>query len=160
MKRISYSMDNVGGLGRIVAIPAEVFNRLQPDFSKGTVRVSVSDEEMLVELPVFYNAAFVFTEQQELGDGGQLWNVEISGVIPRNDTDSGIRQRLERGQWLVMHRDRNGCVLLSGTKDVPLLFSSGRSSGGNAGMNGDAFRFSAQEPGPSVEVEDEIAVEE
>ena len=55
-----------------------------------------------------------------------------------------------------MHRDRNGCVLLSGSKDVPLLFSSVRSTGG---MNGNAFKFSGQESGPSVEVEDEIVVE-
>ena len=156
MKTISYNIDNVGGLGKMVAIPVGVFNRLRPDFSKSTLQVSVSDEDELVELPVVYNDAFVFTERQELGDGGQLWNVEISGVIPRNDTDSGIRQQLERGQWLVMHRDRNGCVLLSGSKDVPLLFSSVRSTGG---MNGNAFKFSGQESGPSVEVEDEIVVE-
>ncbi len=159
MKRISYSFDNVGGLGKIVAIPVEVFNRLRPNFSNDTLQVSVSDEDELVELPVVYNDAFVFKEVQDLGDGGHLWDVEISGLIPRNDTDQGLRRQLERGQWLVMHRDRNGCVLLSGSKDVPLLFSSGRSSGDGKGMNGDSFRFHGQEDGPSVEVEEELVLE-
>ena len=160
MKRISCNTDNVGGLTTIVAIPLASFNRIKEVFSTGQKYVSVASTADVIELPVLNDGSFSFEEVQSAENGGDTYDVTIQGVVPRSDTDPELRRELERGEWLVLHQDGNGACRLSGTVDVPLRFSSHRASGNTpVSVNGNAFTFSAQEPSPSVEVEEEIIVE-
>ena len=160
MKTVSTSNDNVGGLSSIYVVPTAVFNRVKTDFSTGKRYVSVASTEDVIELPVFCNQSFMYEENPELQDGGDAYDVKIQGVVPRLDTEPQLLRELERGEWLVMHQDKNGGARLSGTVDVPLRFSTIRSSGNSpAALNGHRFTFSAVEPCPSVEVEQGMIVE-
>lgn len=159
MKRISCNTDNQGGISFIKAIPKAVFNRVKTDYTTGKKYASVTSLDDVIELPVVNNKSYSFEETQTLEDGGNTYAVAIQGLIPRNETEAKLRSELERGEWLVLHTDRNGISLLSGTKEVPLFFASHRLSGAApSATNGNAFVFSGQMPAPSVEVE-EIIVE-
>lgn len=150
----------MGGLVAISAIPSNVFNRIKTDFTTGKKYASVSSLDDVIELPVVNDSSYSFEETQTLEDGGDTFSVSIQGVIPRNDSENLIRQDLERGEWLVLHMDKNGACFLSGTKDVPLFFASRRLSGSSpSSMNGNAFIFSGRIPAASVEVETDIIVE-
>ena len=160
MKRISFSTDNVGGLATIIAIPVADFNRVKTDFTTGKKYTSVASLDQVIELPVVNDTSCSFDEKHVLEDGGETYAVTIQGVIPRNETEAKLINTLERGEWLVLHMDRNGICILSGTKDVPLFFASNRQSGAStAATNGNAFVFSGQEPAPSVVVESNIIIE-
>ncbi len=160
MKRILCNTDNVGGLATIVAIPVADFNRVKTDFTTDKKYASVSSMDRVIELPVVNDTSYSFEEKHALEDGGETYAVTIQGVIPRNDTEAKLINTLERGEWLVLHMDKNGISMLSGTRDVPLFFASNRQSGTSpAATNGNAFAFSGQQPSPSVVVEPNIIVE-
>ena len=160
MKRISLNLDQVGGLAVILAIPVAAFNRIKQNYSTGVRNVSLTSTDDVIELPVVNDHSYSFEEVQKAEDSGDTYDVTIQGVIPRSDTNPKLRQELERGEWLVLHRDRNGTCRLSGTKEMPLHFYSHRVSGTNpAGMNGNNFTFAAQEPSPSKEVSEEFVIE-
>lgn len=160
MKRILFNSDQVGGLAVILAIPVAAFNRIKQNYSTGVRTVSLSSSENVIEIPVVNDHSYSFEEIQDSGDGGDTYDMTIQGVIPRSDADPKLRMVLERGEWLVLHKDRNGTCRLSGSKDVPLHFYSNRTSGKtSANLNGNNFTFSAQEPFPSEEVEEDFIIE-
>lgn len=160
MKRILFNSDQVGGLAVILAIPVAAFNRIKQNYSTGVRTVSLSSSQDVIEIPVVNDHGYSFEEVQSTEDGGDVYDVSIQGVIPRSDADPKLRQELERGEWLVLHKDRNGTCRLSGSKDVPLHFYSNRTSGKTtANMNGNNFTFSAQESSPSEEVAEDFIIE-
>lgn len=160
MKTIQFDFDNVPGITAVYAIPLTSFVGIayNPIFYHEAYPLLIRTEE-IVQIPVFADSSFSFTEKQSREDGGELWAVEITGMIPKMHplNDATIRT-LERGDWLVMHRDANGSVQLSGTKDVPLHFLSNKSSG-QSSTNGNSFLFSGSEPEPSLFIHIPVALE-
>lgn len=152
MREICLKSENVSGLSRIIAIPVAVFNRLK---RVGLAQiVSVSDEASLVKVPVADDMSFVFDEQQRVENGSNLYEIAISGFIPRVDSSPDIRRVLERGEWLVFCSDNNGAHRLCGTKLVPMRFVSHRSTGCASGMNCINFSFQCTQEMPT-EIVDE-----
>ena len=160
MKTISFNPDNIGGVALIFAIPVSAFIRVKKDYVSGLSYVSVSSKDDIIQIPVINDSSFSFIESQSLESGGDMYAVKISGVIPRIDISDDIRRELERGEWMVMHADANGSFRISGSEDVPLIFSSSRSTGGSpSSLNGNSFSFSGNEPDPSEEVQSVIIIE-
>lgn len=160
MRKISFNIDNVGGVAEIYAFPPADLLRLRHDYATGADSVELLTRENIVAIPVYPGRAFHFSEEKSLDDGGCCWSVSIEGVIPGIDNEHdelvGI---LERGEWLVLSMDNNGTARLSGTQEVPLQFSSTRSSGEEyAGLAGTEFSFQGVEPEPSAVIDiDELA---
>lgn len=152
MREICLKSDNVSGLSRIIAIPVAVFNRLK---RVGLAQiVSVADETSLVKVPIADDMSFVFDEQQRVEDGSNLYEITISGFIPRVDSSPNLLLDLERGEWLVFCSDNNGAHRLCGTKLVPMRFVSHRSTGGSSGMNCNRFSFQCTQEMPTEIVDD------
>ncbi|MEG1861013.1 MAG: hypothetical protein RR206_04910 [Bacteroidaceae bacterium] len=152
MKTTKFDFDNVGGLARIFAIPTNSLLRIRRDYVRNKRYLEVKNRKQIVDVAIYADSSFSFSEEQTYEDGGLLYNVEISGVIPKigaaNDT---VIRTLERGEWLVLHQDRNGTVQLSGTLEVPLRFASSKTSGDTAdSLSGYAFKFTASEPDGSM----------
>ncbi len=152
MKTIDFDFDNVGGISRMYAIAAADVRRITPNAQGGHSRLSLHQGATPVEIPVYSPAATSFRETQTEEDGGSVYEVTISGLIPKIRYIEVVSQ-LEKGDWLVVHQDANGNILLSGTTDIPLMFSSSKSTGGSDSVNGNNFTFTAKEPAPSIHID-------
>lgn len=150
MKAISYNPSSVGGLSNIYAIHVENFIKVAVNLQTKKKTVIVKDLNDVIELPCFEDRS-AYKEDESMEEAGKLYTIEINGFIPGNATDVITRRRLERGQWLVMHQDANGNVLLSGTQDNPLIFRSSRTSGGSrSASSGNSHSFYGATSAPSV----------
>ncbi len=155
MQNIIFNFNNIGGLAEIYAIPPSDFLRLRHDYISDTDALELKTRDNIIVLPVYADRSFSFDEQKSTADGGDYWDVAIEGVIPRlcHDTSSLV-ERLERGEWLVLHLDNNGVVHLSGSVEVPMTFSAEKSTGDSyTALNGYTFAFSAKQPAPSVVID-------
>lgn len=153
MKVISYNPSTVGGLSNIYAIPVENFVKVAVNLQTKKKSVIVKDLNDVIELPCFEDRS-AYKEDESMEEAGKLYTIEINGFIPGNATDVITRRRLERGQWLVMHQDANGNVLLSGSKNCPLLFRSSRASGGSrVASSGNSHSFYGATAAPSICIE-------
>lgn len=152
METIDFDFDNVGGISRIYAISVADVRRITPNFDGGHARLSLHQDAEPIDIPVYAPSSTVFTEIKTQEDGGDVYEVSISGLIPKLRYID-ILQKLEKGDWMVVHQDANGNILLSGTKDIPLLFSSTKTTGGSDSVNGYKFNFTGKEPTPSVQID-------
>lgn len=155
MKTLIFDFDNRPGLARMYAIPPESFRRLRYDYNRSVKHLEVVGRTNIIEIPIFADNSFAVSEKQSSADGGNLWEVSISGYIPKNE-NSHIVELLERGDWLVICQDQNGTVKLYGTVEIPLRFLSDKSSGSPSVMNGIRFTFSSKESEPSVTLANDI----
>lgn len=155
MRKVKIDFDNIGGLALIYAFPPSDFLRLRHDYISGTDALELKTRDNIIVLPVCGDRSFSFIEQKSIADGGDCWEVTIEGIIPKLNFDtSDIIETLERGEWLVLSQDHNGTVHLSGSVEVPLLFSVERATGdAYASLNGYTFSFSGTQPSPSVVID-------
>lgn len=159
MKRISYNLDNVGGVATILAIPIDYFNRVRSIESVDNRYVSVSSDKFVISVPVIDNSKFSYDEDQQTEDGGKLFSINIKGEIPRHDSSPSVIRNLEYGKWIVVCMDRNGSVRCAGTKLVPMDFKSDKTMGADNSANGIAFTFSCNQERSSELVHQDIIIE-
>jgi hypothetical protein len=154
MKTIQFDFDNVGGITQVYAIPLASFLRLRKDYINEMQYFEVKQRADIIAIPVYADSSFTFNETQRQEDGGNLWAVEIAGLIPKRYrlNEKSVRT-LERGEWLVLFQDNNGDVVLAGTIEVPLRFLSARTTGTETEVNGNRFTFTGMEAEPSVIVD-------
>lgn len=150
MKTLEFDFDNVGGITRLYAVQTSALRRLDTNPLTGLSRLSLYPDAEVVEIPVYNNV--LFSEVQSEEDGGSVFAVQITGFIPRQENVLLI-STLERSDWLVVHQDANGDILLSGTTDIPLMFASNKTTGSDGERNGNNFTFSASLPTPSVHID-------
>lgn len=155
MNKVKIDFDNIGGLALIYAFPPSDFLRLRHNYISDTDALELKTRDNIVVLSVYSDRSFSFIEQKSIGDGGDCWEVTIEGIIPKlNHDTSSVIETLERGEWLVLSQDHNGMVHLSGSVDVPLLFSAERTTGdAYTALNGYTFLFSGKQPSPSVVID-------
>lgn len=151
MRTIEFNFDNVSGISAVYAIPPSDIRRLDRDYMTGLTRIVLQPDADIIHLPVYAQQQTLFSEEQQLTDGYDIYDVSLSVFIPRQN-DPLLMERLERGTWLVCHQDANGDILLSGTTDIPLNFIAQRQKGGEE-ATGTKGVFSAQEPQRSVSVD-------
>lgn len=158
MKTLSFDYDNVSGISLIYAVPVSSFLRMTSDPINESTLVELIKRDAIISIPVYAGDSFVFTEIQSLEDGGEAWQVSIEGIIP---THCRLNERhiraLEQGDWLILSRDSNGIVTLSGTTDVPLKFTHSRTTGTSSELNGSRFTFSGKESEPSIIISNDIS---
>lgn len=151
MKTIDFDFDNVGGMAHLYLIDAAAISAINTNVSSGKVLPVLDNGATIYNIKV-YGEGFVFSEVMSIEDSGNVFNVAISGFIPKLDNLVDIA-KLEKGEWLALHQDANGNIILSGTRDVPLRFLSSKSTGSGSAKNATAFTLQAKEPSPSMMAE-------
>lgn len=151
MRTFNFDYDNLGGISLMYAIPVSMFGSCIQNPIDLSYQLQLTDVGRIIDIPVYSGDSFIFNESQSVEDGGDIWDIAVSGIIPKRcELTEALMNVLERGDWLVLHRDANGTIVLSGTVDVPLKFTHSRTTGTTGEMNGSKFTFSAKEPSPSV----------
>ena len=151
MKILIFDFDNVHGIANMYAVPAAAVSKCERNPMTGDVILRLTGSDDVIEIPTYQGDRFKTEEVHQLTDGGDCWDVKISGIIPKRCAlNENVIQTLERGEWLVLAQDANGVIVMYGSKDVPLKFTHSRSSGSSGELNGSAFVFSAKESAPSV----------
>ena len=153
MKTIQLIVDNVPGIVRLAAVPLAAYNRIVKNYSNGISSVSVSSNNDVIIIDAINNDHFKYEEKQSSNDVGSVFDVTISGVIQRQNTDI---ETLESGKWIVVFVDSNGDCRCCGTKNVPMQFYTNRKTDG---LNGNDFMFSCQQEIPTTIVDRNIVVE-
>lgn len=149
---IKKSNQNLGGVVELMAIPVSSFLRIREDYKAGTKHLEVKERENIILMPAEPENKVKWEEVHELADGGDLWTIKVSGIVPNVDSvDHKLEERLQRGRWLVLTRTSNGCVRLSGSCDTPMRFITNTGTGENAAsLNAMAFSFECSQAEPSV----------
>ena len=148
MKTIAFDFDNVGGMSRLYLIDVAGISRVDTNVTDGRVRPVITLGTRVYKIEVYGGNDFQFSEVMSIEDGGNTFAVNISGFIPKMDNlvDMDI---LERGEWVAVHQDANGNILLTGTRQVPLRFVTNKNTGTASTRNATAFSLQATEPEPS-----------
>lgn len=151
MKTLIFDFDNVHGIANMYAVPAAAVSKCERNPMTGDVILRLTGSDDVIEIPTYQGDHFKTEEVHQLTDGGDCWDVKVSGIIPkRSALNEAVIQKLECGEWIVLTQDANGEIVIYGTTDVPLKFTHSRSSGSNGELNGSTFTFSAKEPAPSM----------
>ena len=155
MDKIKFDFNNVGGLAEVYAIPPSDVLRIRHDYRRDTDALELTTRDNIIVIPVYGDRSFSFIEQKSTADGGDYWDISIEGIIPKLCRDNAaLIERLERGEWLVLSSDNNGTAHLSGSVDIPLQFSSEKSTGDSfTALNGTTFTFSGKQPSPSLVID-------
>ena len=155
MKKIEFDFENVGGLCEIYAVPKGCFRKVGHDWAKGTRTAYLRNREQIIAIPMWADDTFQFVENKDESDGGTYYDVLISGIIPKQEaTNEHLVEELERGEWVVLSRDNNGIIRLSGSDEVPLRFNSQKDTGvAFASRNGIGFTFTGKQPVGSIIVD-------
>lgn len=151
MKAISFEFDNIGGVQTVYAIPAEVFSAITVNYATMRRAISMISAADVVKIPVYADESFSFEEPHGRDEHGDYWQPSISGVIPAASLDNAeIIEKLERGEWVVVHIDQNGMRRVSGDEDTPLTFDNTASTGSlYTDRNGCSFTFTGKLGHPS-----------
>lgn len=157
MKTLNFDFENIGGVGKLYAIPLSSFLRIREDYVLDKHYLEVKNRTDIIEIPVYCDDSFSFFEDSSNTDQGDVYTPQVSGVIPKLTGDNArLIERLERGYWLVCSQDKNGVVRLSGDPDIPILlkFTTKKHTGTlSAERNGIDFTFSCTQPNPSIYIE-------
>lgn len=144
------NFDNRGGITRLYAIPTEDILRIRNNWGFGSVTPELNRRDRIIELPYYIGLGYQFNEEQTLTDNGHRYAVDINGIVPAHLMRADDIETLRHGMWMVLHQDARGRIRLSGTIQIPLVFTSKSGSGASAKeLNGDTFSFSAIEENAS-----------
>ena len=147
MKTFNFDYDNVAGIVCMYAIPVDSVTKLHVAPVTKEVSLNLKAWEEVIQIPVYKGDSFKTEEKMSIEEGGCVWNVTVSGIIPKRcRLSEQYIALLEHGEWLALTQDANGVVVLWGTVEVPLLFTHSRSTGTTGEMNGAGFTFSGKEP--------------
>ena len=152
MKSINFDFDNLGGLSKIYAIPPSSFVRIRTDYDDNTRSLELRRRDGIIEIPLYCDDSFLFSEELLDNDAGDGYSVSIEGVIPKHSLmNSRDIEILERGSWYILSEDSNGTVRLSGDENVLMKFITKKSTGKKPGSrNGINFLVSCVQQDPSI----------
>lgn len=144
------NFDNRGGISRLYAIPSADVIDINTFTSHDIATATLSRSSGIIEIPFYPGHSYNFHERHTITEQGDIYNVNISGIIPSQLVNDNMIDTLRHGEWLVAHKDRRGFTRLSGTKLVPLRFTCASTSGSeHAELNGQEFEFTAKEENSS-----------
>ena len=150
MKTIKFNFDIVGGIAHVYAIEPANVRSINTHPITGYSRIAIVANANIIELPVYAPTATSFQENHSISKGVDIYDVSISVEIPRQN-DPIILEELRKGEWLVIHQDANGDIWMSGTKDIPLRFSTSHMTDNDVNIN--SGTFSGKEPGASLMID-------
>lgn len=152
MKTINLNTDNLGGLLHLYAIPPASFHRIRRDYVNDLNYLELVQRDDVIDIPIFANDTYIYTEEKSTGDVGDYWSITIEGVIPRlSQENQPVIEELERGLWYVVAQDSNGEIHFCGQEDALLLFTNSKTSGQSASSrNGTSFSFACIQDASSI----------
>lgn len=151
MRTFDFWGDNIPGISLMYAIPVAALVRLDRNPVNGQTAMLLTGLDDIIDIPVLAGDSFQVSEIHSLADGGELWDISISGFIPkRYQLSENTIRTLEQGDWFTMVRDANGVITLFGSSDIPLKFSHSRNTGNSTERNGSRFIMKAKQSQPSV----------
>lgn len=152
MKKLESTYDNVGGISSIYAIPAALLDHVSYNAASNMRTFTLSSNDGVIQIDG--HRAGDFSEESTISDEGTEYNVQISGKIFTTSKDrESIIDELSNGSWYVLHRDCNGQMRLSGTPDIPLLFTYNENTGQHGSSSMLTYRFSAIEARQSLRID-------
>lgn len=156
MKTIKLDTDNLGGLIHLYAIPPTSFHRIRKDYVKKLNYLELKQRDDVIDIPIFANDTYIYSENKNTGDVGDYWSITIEGVIPRLSPDNQeLIEQLERELWYVVALDANGEVHLCGQEDAWMIFTTSKTSGQSAASrNGTTFVFACTQDSPTIFITD------
>lgn len=143
MKTIDFDFNNVGGMSRLYLIDIAGLVRCDVNVKNRHVRPVLTSENMMYNIGVLSGDDFVFTENLLQEDGGEVFDVAISGFLPKMNNLVTV-SILERKEWIAVHQDANGNIMVSGTKEMPLRFITSKTTGTTQTRNATAFTISGK----------------
>lgn len=152
MKALKFDFENIGGCTSLFAIPPESLLRIRRDYVDNLNYIECRQYDRIIEIPIYADGTFVWTEKLSVEDAGDGYAIEIAGIIPKNTlSNASDIEILERGEWYVLCQDNNGEVHFSGDEDALLKFTTEKTTGAVAAdRNQIAFKFTCLQPNPSV----------
>ena len=144
--------DNRGGIAYMYALPPECLNRIRRNFGDDdTFSPEFVKSEKMIKVPCYAGSSHKFVEKKTLGEDGESYSLEISGVVPAHLMARNELKKLSKGRWLVVFQDKMGEIRMSGTKEIPLYFDYNDETGGQVTeLNGYKFSFVAKQAKPSL----------
>ena len=83
MEKIGFDFENVGGLAECYAIPVNLFKRIRVDYLRGLRNLELTDRSSVIAIPMYADDSFSHKEEKKHADGGDYWEVDIEGVVPK-----------------------------------------------------------------------------
>jgi hypothetical protein len=122
MKTVIKAGDNLGGLIKIWAIPADALS------VSGSEVTIVSDTNVY---QIYCSPdSMEFNEPKEVTGAGTHYNTVVGGFVPQdNATLQEALEYIEPRKWVVLFIDGNGNYKLAGTPTNPLRFNAELTSG-------------------------------
>lgn len=88
------------------------------------------DMDDVIKIECYDDETFSFSEVHGRDEHGDYWEVNIKAVTPKACLDNALTiEQLERGEWIVVSKDQNGTLRVSGDERTYLFCSSDATSG-------------------------------
>lgn len=137
MIRLDNSTENVGGVSIAHAIPVDSFVKITTNYTRSTRSFTLNSVDGVIEIESVRSSSFV-----EENDGENCSITYQGSVLNLNKSKEAILDKLVKGSWILLHRDRNGNRVISGSKENPLFFSWKHDTGSSfAQSNSVSFTF-------------------
>ena len=123
MKTIQFDFcSNLGGVNKIYAIPPTLLDSITHNYTEKKSYLNLTSTDDMIEIYCTMDT-MQFTEKMERTSAGSVYNIELTGVIPKtNALNQENIDRLESEYWLVLFEDNNGNTRLVGDKDTYMIF--------------------------------------
>lgn len=154
--KFDFSIDNIGGLMAVYAIPVESFVRLRKDYVEDTYYLELKAKDNIVVIPVLNDTSYSLDIVQEDGSHGDAFRITVEGIIPRLDkSHRQLLDRLKQSYWYVLALDQNGIPHWCGKDETLMKFSYSYSTGKQySAFNGSSFKFEILQDEPPLIIED------
>ena len=83
MKTLIFDFDNVHGIANMYAVPAAAVSKCERNPMTGDVILRLTGSDDVIEIPTYQGDHFKTEEVHQLTDGGDCWDVKVSGIIPK-----------------------------------------------------------------------------
>jgi hypothetical protein len=156
MKKIEFDFLNIGGLQKIYAVPPASFLRVREDITSGNCYLDLTRLDDVIDVYLIYDTA-VFNEVQSRNTPGALYDVSISGIIPKsNPLNREQLLTLESAPFLVLFMDNNDNIRLAGNENNRLFFTRKETSGTLNSRNQIEFEFKGKQSHPCYFIHPQI----
>ena len=130
MKELTFDASTLGGVCYVYAIPLGAVAAIVKNNVSGLHTVTFNSMSDVVKLESLDDETFLFQETHGRDEHGDYWEVSVQAVIPKACLENAVTiEQLERGEWIVISKDQNGVLRVSGDKDTLLACSSEATSG-------------------------------
>jgi hypothetical protein len=130
MKELTFDTRTVGGICYALAIPSRAVAAIAKNDISGLHSVAFISMDEVIKLDSLDDETFMFQETHGRDEHGDYWEVSVQAVVPKACIENAVTiEQLERGEWIVISKDQNGVLRVSGDKDTLLACSSDTTSG-------------------------------